>query len=242
MGEFYVKLLLERARTYHILLSALSSIIAFTCVRPSFLVAYLSSVNLLDRILLPTPNEITNSQFAQFTQLTLYSVYNVPLRHRPTETLGLDDAVSLTTDEGDRDSVSIYIDDDENSPCGTDINELSDASMFCSTDDDLEVAVEAESRPAPLDSRFVFQIPAQDKGRLSVTDPNRGNRRTSTLGKSFKRAKRRMESFGNESPRVRLNSAGTKLKDRIHRRRRKFKKEKRGKGRGNEPRADDSMV
>ena len=93
---------------------------------------------------------------------------------------------------------------------------MTDTSLYYSTDDELDLELDPDTTPVALNARFVFDLPAS-RTRLAVSDANRTSRRTSSLSKSFKKARRRVESLGtdNGGTRDRLNSTGSKIRNKI---------------------------
>ena len=88
------------------------------------------------------------------------------------------------------DRISVCTDDTEGTRTDMD---LTDNSLFYSSEE------EEEATPLPIDDRFVFDIPSTNS-RLTASH---ARHRTSSLSRSFKRARKRVESFGADSSRLR---------------------------------------
>lgn len=122
----------------------------------------------------------------------------------------------------DLDSVSVYTDEtyDDHSTRTADIyDDMTDTSLYFSSDDDNDdLDLDPEATPVALDDRFVFDLPSP-RTHLAASDASthKRTRRSSSLSKSFKKARKRVESFGHDASgtRGRLNSAGNKLRHKM---------------------------
>ena len=120
------------------------------------------------------------------------------------------------------DTVSVYTDEtcDDHSIRTADIyDDMTDTSLFLSSDDDNEsFDLDPEATPVALDDRFVFDLPTP-RTHLAASDAHthKRTRRSSSLSKSFKKARKRVESLGHDASgtRGRLNSAGNKLRHKM---------------------------
>lgn len=112
--------------------------------------------------------------------------------------------------------------------CYTDADDLTDTSFMISSDEELSGTdfdmcpdgtppTDPEQTPVALDSRFVFDFPTEKKQHLSVRDAYQGRRRMS-ISKSFKRARKRVESLGAHDysgTARRRSSAGRKIRNKM---------------------------